>query len=146
LKTGPVNVNELAESSPAEVHRETGIAIPLLRAEGVAVLLLATALYAQHGIGWLLFVALFFVPDVAMLGYLRDARTGALLYNLAHNYAVPLLLAAGGLLTQRPVLVGVALIWVAHIGLDRMLGYGLKYPTAFQDTHLGRIGRARGAS
>lgn len=113
----------------------------ILRGEGMAVLLLSFALYAQLGPGWLLFVVLFFVPDLSMLGYLRDPAAGAVVYNLAHSYTGPLALAAAGVFGSSTILVSLALIWTAHIGLDRMLGYGLKRRTGFQDTHLGRIGR-----
>ncbi len=122
---------------------DTGHAILLLRLEGLVVLLLATWLYSLHGAGWLIFVVLFFVPDLSMLGYLRDPRLGAMTYNVAHTYAVPLLLIGAAVLAGHPALLAAGLIWVAHIGLDRMLGYGLKLPTAFHDTHLGRIGAAR---
>jgi hypothetical protein len=132
----------MGSGAPAAARVEVASTVPtlLLRAEGLAVLLLSSWLYAAHGEGWLLFVVLFFVPDLAMLGYLRDARTGAAFYNLAHTYVAPALLLATGLLLPYPLLLAPGLIWAAHIGLDRMLGYGLKYPTAFQDTHLGRIG------
>lgn len=125
----------------------TDVPAKWLRLEGLAVLLLSFALYREHGSGWLLFLALFFVPDVTMLGYLRDARVGALVYNLGHTYTGPLLLAAASVATGNALLTSLALVWTAHVGLDRMLGYGLKLPTGFQDTHLGRIGRdASGAA
>ena len=76
-----------------------------------------------------------------MLAYLRDPRFGAAAYNVAHAYALALPLALFGFLAGRPAVLAVALIWIAHIGFDRALGYGLKYPTGFGDTHLGRIGR-----
>lgn len=114
-----------------------------LRIEGLAVLLLSFALYRAHGHGWPLFLVLFFVPDVTMAGYLRNPRVGALVYNLGHTYTAPLLLGAAGVASGNGLLVSLALIWAGHIGLDRMLGYGLKLPSAFQDTHLGRIGRER---
>ena len=76
-----------------------------------------------------------------MLGYLIGARAGATAYNVAHTYALTLPLAVAGFLADEPALLAVALIWVAHIGLDRALGFGLKYPSAFGDTHLGRVGR-----
>ena len=79
-------------------------------------------------------------PDVSLAGYLAGPRVGAVTYNLAHTYAFPVALAAGCLLAGEPGLpVQIALIWAAHIGIDRVLGLGLKYPTAFKDTHLGRI-------
>ena len=71
-----------------------------------------------------------------MLGYLVNVRTGAMTYNAVHSYAAPLLLAAYSLLTNRSLLLALSIIWIAHIGFDRMLGYGLKYPTRFRDTHL----------
>ena len=114
---------------------------PLLRAEGAVFLLLAGTLYASLGYGWLLFAVLLLVPDLSMLGYLAGPRVGAAAYNLAHTYAAPALV--GGLAWANGYTPGVAAaaIWGAHIGLDRMLGYGLKLPTSFKDTHLGTIGR-----
>jgi hypothetical protein len=114
---------------------------PWLRVEGLAFLAGAAALYAQMGAGWLLFAVLFLAPDLSMLGYLAGPRVGAFAYNLAHTYATYLALAGIGLWLGPPLLVALGLIGVAHIGFDRALGYGLKLPTAFQDTHLGRIGR-----
>ena len=114
----------------------------LLRLEGLAVLALSIVLYRQTGAGWTLFALLFLAPDLSMLGYLAGPGPGARTYNAVHSYLVPLLLAVVGVVAGRP-LVPVALVWTAHIGFDRVLGYGLKYPTAFSDTHLGRIGRAR---
>lgn len=102
----------------------------------------ALVLYTIFGDGWLLFAVLFLVPDLAMLGYLAGPRIGALAYNLAHTYAAPALVAGAGWLLAEPLLPTLALVWAAHIGFDRMLGYGLKLPTDFRDTHLGRIGRA----
>lgn len=111
-----------------------------LRTEGLAAFGLSTATYFAIGSPWWLYLALLLVPDLAMLGYLGGPRLGASLYNLVHSYVGPGALAVVGVLTAGP-LFGVALIWTAHIGLDRLLGYGLKYPTAFGHTHLGQIGR-----
>lgn len=110
-----------------------------LRLEGLLALVAATSLYAQLGHSWGLFAALFLVPDVSFAGYLAGARVGAVVYNLAHSYVGPLLLGVAALATEGSP--GWALIWAAHIGVDRALGYGLKYPAGFGDTHLGRIGR-----
>jgi hypothetical protein len=115
---------------------------PWLRAEGMAVLAAALVGYGLMEGNWLLFTVLFFVPDLTMLGYLAGPRPGAVAYNLAHTYATPAVLAGVGWLIGTPLLLALALIWAAHIGFDRMLGYGLKLPTDFRDTHLGRIGRA----
>ncbi len=86
-----------------------------------------------------MFAALFFAPDVSFAGCLAGPRFGAAIYNVAHSYLGPLILAAT--LLSLGTGLTVALVWIAHVGFDRALGYGLKYPTAFGDTHLGRIGR-----
>ncbi len=78
-----------------------------------------------------------------MLGYLRGPRAGAAIYNLGHTWLLPGLIGIVGLLAGTGADVPIALIWFGHIGVDRLLGYGLKLPTSFQDTHLGRIGRNR---
>ena len=113
----------------------------ILRLEGLAAFAASAALYAHAGLSWPLFAVLFLAPDLAMLAYLLGPRIGAGAYNVAHAYALALPLALLGFLAGRPAVMAVALIWIAHIGFDRALGYGLKYPTGFGDTHLGRIGR-----
>jgi hypothetical protein len=111
----------------------------LLHGEGGAVLALSLLSYHRlHG-GWGWFALLFLTPDVFMLGYLASQRVGAALYNLVHTLTAPSVLIAVGLLTRHPKPVAFALIWSAHIGFDRLLGYGLKYPTRFKDTHLQRV-------
>lgn len=112
-----------------------------LRIEGLAALTLAVVLYSRAGYSWGLFAILFLAPDVSFAGYLAGQRAGAAVYNLLHSFAGPLALAAA--LLPGGTAVAVPLIWAAHIGFDRALGYGLKYPTGFADTHLGRIGRSR---
>jgi hypothetical protein len=114
-----------------------------LRIEGFAAFAAALALYSRGGFSWPAFAALFLAPDLAMLAYLAGPRWGAVGYNLAHTYALPLALALAGFVAGSWFAAACGLIWIAHIGLDRALGYGLKYPTAFGDTHLGRVGSAR---
>ncbi|QDZ12322.1 DUF4260 domain-containing protein [Devosia ginsengisoli] len=116
--------------------------ILLQRLEGLAALGLGVAAYIWLGQSWWVFALLFLVPDIAMLGYLRSPRFGALTYNLVHTYAAPALLALSGLAVG-PLAYGLAAIWTAHIGFDRLLGYGLKLETGFEHTHLGLIGKAR---
>lgn len=116
-------------------------AVLLQRLEGLAALALGIVTYAWLGQSWVIFAVLFLVPDFTMLGYLRSARFGALIYNLGHTYAAPALLALAGLVVG-PLTYGLAAIWVAHIGADRLLGYGLKLES-FEATHLGPIGKAR---
>ena len=111
----------------------------LLRMEGAALLALGTLMFFHLGGSWLLFLALLFAPDVAMLGYLAGSRMGAMSYNLFHAYPLPAALLVYGLFGSAPLALLVSLVWFAHIGLDRSLGYGLKLPTGFKHTHLGRL-------
>lgn len=110
----------------------------LLRAEGAAIFLASLVFYDLRGYSWWLFLILFLVPDLSMLGYLRSPGVGTWIYNLVHTEIAPILLGLSGLLFVRGVLA-YSLIWLAHIGFDRMLGFGLKYPTRFNDTHLARV-------
>jgi hypothetical protein len=127
-------------------HRRGSIVtdpIVLQRIEGGVLLVIALVLYAKHSGPWLLFIVLILAPDLFMAGYLAGPRTGATVYNLGHTWLLPGILAIVGVLGGADLAISVALIWFAHIGVDRLMGYGLKLPTAFQDTHLGRIGRRR---
>ena len=110
-----------------------------LRVEGAAILALVTTVYAVAGQAWWLYAVLFLAPDLAMLAYLAGPRVGGVVYNALHNYAGPILLAGVLYATELPL--AAPLIWAAHVGFDRMLGYGLKYPRGFAYTHLGRAGR-----
>ncbi len=121
----------------------TGGVTRLLRLEGAAVLAAAVAAYAFIGGAWPLFALLLLAPDLAMIGYRFGPVVGAAAYNAVHAYLAPAALGAAGLALGAPVMQGLALIWLAHIGLDRTLGFGLKYATGFGDTYLGRIGRSR---
>jgi hypothetical protein len=111
----------------------------LLRTEGVALLALSVLLYWINGGSWLLFGVLLLAPDLSMLGYIAGPRVGAAIYNAFHTYAVPAVVGALGMIFASPLMVAVALIWFAHIGMDRTVGYGLKYPSSFKDTHLERV-------
>ena len=111
----------------------------LLRAEGVALLALSVLLYWVNGGSWLLFGVLLLAPDLSMLGYLAGPKVGAAIYNAFHTYAMPAVVGASGMIFASPLAIAVALIWLAHIGMDRTVGYGLKYPTSFKDTHLQRV-------
>jgi hypothetical protein len=114
----------------------------LLRLEGAA--LMAAALFAYFGLGadWRLLAWLFLAPDVSMLFYLAGPRAGAIAYNTAHTTIIPFAALGVGVFYSQGLMISVALIHLAHIGFDRMLGFGLKYGSAFGDTHLGRIGRS----
>lgn len=111
----------------------------LLRIEEAALLTAAILLYAHLHFSWWLFAALFLAPDLSMLGYLANPRVGSAIYNLGHFLFVPLALFAVGVGNGRPLLTAIAIIWFSHIAFDRLLGYGLKYPAHFKDTHLQHI-------
>jgi hypothetical protein len=103
----------------------------------------SAALYARIGASWWLFAALFLAPDLSMLGYLAGSCWGARVYNAIHTYVVPATLALCALLLHVQLALAIALIWASHIGVDRLLGYGLKYADGFGYTHLGRIGKRK---
>lgn len=111
----------------------------LLHLEGALVLILSVFFYYQLHARWLLFAILFLAPDLFMLGYLANVRLGSALYNFAHTYLTPVILFAIAFLAAKPQLFPIALIWTAHIGFDRLLGFGLKYPTHFKDTYLQHV-------
>ena len=124
------------ESWDARVH---GHVRSFLRVEALAIFAAGVVAYGELGGPWLLLVPLLLVPDISMIGFVRDARLGALTYDIGHN------LATAGALFGLWLLLGIAwlavagAVLVAHIGMDRVFGYGLKYPTEFKDTHLQHI-------
>jgi hypothetical protein len=111
----------------------------LLHAEGLAVAVAAIALYFHADYPWWLLVVLVLAPDLSMVGYLAGPAIGAAAYDLAHTYVLPVVLVAVGVIAGAETLAQLGLIWFTHIGVDRALGYGLKYPTGFKDTHLQRV-------
>lgn len=115
------------------------------RVENAVLAIAAAIAVVVLGFAWWWLPALFLLFDLSALGYLRSPRTGAIVYNLGHTYAVPVALGVVAALAQIDPLLLVALAWVFHIGVDRALGYGLKHPDAFGHTHLGVIGGARRA-
>jgi hypothetical protein len=116
---------------------------PWLRAEGVATFAAGLAGFLWLGLPWYAFALLLLAPDISAVGYLRGPRVGAVVYNLVHDLATGAALAGIGLALGSVPIAAAGAILVAHSGMDRMAGYGLKLPTSFQDTHLGRIGRDR---
>jgi hypothetical protein len=108
----------------------------LLRTEEAALLILILFTYQHLHYSWLLFALLFLTPDLFMLGYLLNPRIGAATYNLVHTLTLPLALLILSYLQHWRLVTSIALIWTAHLAFDRLLGYGLKYPTYFKDTHL----------
>jgi hypothetical protein len=114
----------------------------LLRLEGLTLFAGMTSLYAVWGGSWWIFAILFLVPDLSFAAYLAGPRVGAIVYNAAHSYMAPMTLMTAGFALAAPLVLSIAMIWLAHIGIDRALGYGLKYSAGFGFTHLGRIGPA----
>lgn len=113
----------------------------ILRLEGLCVLIAASLFYPKLSFSWDTFALFFLTPDLSFLGYLAGPRIGALSYNSAHSYIGAIACLVAGSLFIAPVLSCVGVIWCAHIGFDRALGYGLKYSAGFSFTHLGLIGR-----
>ena len=111
----------------------------LLRLEGACIFALTLVLYGAGHFHWWLFALLLLTPDLFMLGYAANPKIGSAAYNLVHTSAVPILLLGVAIVASLPVLEPYGLIWLAHVGMDRMLGFGLKYPTRFQDTHLQHV-------
>jgi hypothetical protein len=122
----------------------TGGVRTLLRLEGLTLFAGMTLLYAVWDGSWLVYAILFLAPDLSFLGYLAGPRVGAIVYNTAHSYMAPVTLMVTGFALASPLVLSIAMIWMAHIGIDRALGYGLKYSAGFTFTHLGRIGRLPG--
>ncbi|MFT4190588.1 MAG: DUF4260 domain-containing protein [Comamonas sp.] len=115
----------------------------LLRVEGLCVLAVSLLAYAKLGSGWGTFALFFFAPDLSFLSYLAGPKVGALLYNVTHSFVGALAVLVIGFLLPSPMATTAGIIWVAHIGFDRALGYGLKYSAGFCFTHLGLVGRTR---
>ncbi len=108
----------------------------ILRLEGAGIAAVATAAYFTIGGPLWLFVILALAPDISMVAYLAGPRVGSAVYNAFHTYLAPVALGAAGMWFGMATVIWVALIWAAHIGVDRAVGYGLKYPTGFKHTHL----------
>jgi hypothetical protein len=109
----------------------------LLQLEGLATLLVGLVLYREVGASWWLFLALVLAPDLAFLGYVIHKRVGVGAYNVTHTYLAPAVLFTAGFLAARSTTMAIGLIWAIHIGVDRLLGFGLKYDDApFRETHL----------
>ena len=121
----------------------------LLRVEGAAFAAIAIYLFSTLGVSRGLFVALALVPDLSALGFMAGKETGARTYNLFHLWVWPLAIGLAGYLIHigsadsSPTVLAIGLIWAAHIGVDRALGYGLKQPDSVEVTHLGPIGKLK---
>lgn len=111
----------------------------MLRLEGTAVLVASVLAYGYLGYNWWVFALLLLWPDLAFIAYAVDKRFGSVVYNVVHSYPLPLLLAGASILFAWSFGLQFALIWLAHIGMDRTMGYGLKYAGEFKMTHMSNI-------
>jgi hypothetical protein len=111
----------------------------LLHVEGAAVAIASVVLYFNADYPWWLLVVLVLAPDLSMVGYAAGPIVGAAAYDVAHTYTLPIVLGTIGVVAGAETAVQVSLIWLTHIGVDRAIGYGLKYPSGFKDTHLQRV-------
>jgi uncharacterized protein DUF4260 len=121
----------------------TGAVRTWLRLEGLAAFVVGLALFGATGGNWLLLIPLLLLPDVSALGFLAGPRIGTFTYNLLHNWVPGLVTLGIGVWLASPAVLMAAAILIAHVGMDRAVGYGLKLPSSFHDTHLGRMGRTR---
>lgn len=137
--TGAASCVDDGVETKTDIGAVTGGVRIVLRLEGLALFAGMVVLYGTWEGSWWVFAALFLAPDLSFLAYLFGPRFGALVYNGAHSYLVPVPLMTLGFSSEDTLMLSVAMIWLAHIGFDRALGYGLKYGTGFGFTHLGRI-------
>jgi hypothetical protein len=128
-------------ASQATTGSASGGVRTLLRLEGLTLLGGMTLVYSFWGGPWWLYAVLFLAPDLSFLAFLAGPRAGAWVYNAAHSTIIPMAMLTVGFGFAPPLVLSLALIWLSHIGIDRALGYGLKYQAGFGFTHLGRIGR-----
>ena len=115
----------------------------LLKLEEAAIAAIGIYFLSINNLGlpvWL-WILLFFSPDIGMIGYTFNTKTGAVMYNLFHHKGIAIIIAATGYFLQNEVVTAIGILLFAHSSFDRMLGYGLKYADSFQNTHLGRIGK-----
>jgi len=111
----------------------------ILKLEGLAVFLASLYFFNEISGNWILFVLLIIVPDISMIGYIKDKKLGSITYNLVHNYILALVIIFYGILANNDLVTSFGLILSAHIGADRLVNYGLKYPSDFKDTHINKV-------
>ncbi|MFL5748244.1 MAG: DUF4260 domain-containing protein [Niastella sp.] len=115
----------------------------LIALEEAAMLALSIYLFSRLSFAWWVYLALILTPDLSMIGYMVNTKVGAWLYNFFHHKAVAIVLYIAGAYLNNEVVQLIGLILFGHSSMDRMLGYGLKYPDSFQNTHLGLIGKQK---
>ncbi|KMY43927.1 hypothetical protein AC622_06400 [Bacillus sp. FJAT-27916] len=111
----------------------------LLRLEGLAVLLVSLYVYALFDYSWMLFFLLIMAPDLSALGFLVNQRVGAISYNIFHTYLFVWPFILYGSIWSNDMLLMIGLIFASHIGMDRILGYGLRYTNMLEENHLRKL-------
>jgi hypothetical protein len=132
-----------ASNTITPIGATTGTIRAWLRLEGLAAFAAGLVVFGATGGNWLLIIPLLLLPDASAVGYLAGPRVGAFTYNIVHNWAPGFVALGIGVWLAAPAALLVGAVLIAHVGMDRAMGYGLKLPTSFADTHLGRIGRDR---
>ncbi|MCU5473194.1 DUF4260 domain-containing protein [Bacillus paranthracis] len=107
--------------------------------EGLIVFLAVIYMYSLYEFSWVIFWVFLLAPDLSMLAYGINNQVGANIYNLFHTYIISILIVIIGVYFKIDIVIMIGLIWTAHIGMDRMFGYGLKYEADFKDTHIQRL-------
>ncbi len=141
--TAETTASSTSSATASHTADQAGWIRPWLRLEGLAVFAAGLAGFLALGLPWYAFLLLLLVPDLSAIGYLRGPRVGAVVYNVVHDLFTGAVVAGIGLALGISPIVAFGAILVAHSGMDRVAGYGLKLPSSFQDTHLGRIGRGK---
>jgi uncharacterized protein DUF4260 len=127
---------------PEAADRSPPVAV-LLKLEALVVLAASLACFTYLGVSWWWFAALILVPDLSAIGYVGGSKLGSWVYDLAHTYVGPAILAVIGYFIHEPMTMAIATVWFCHIGVDRLIGYGLKFATDPKDTHLSRVATNR---
>lgn len=112
-----------------------------LKLEEALMMILGIVLFSELSLSWWWFIGLFFAPDLGMIGYAVNPKAGAITYNIMHHKGIAVAIYLAGWYINNEIAMFVGALLFAHSAFDRMLGYGLKYPDAFTNTHLGRIGK-----
>jgi hypothetical protein len=137
---------ENSATMSAQSQPVTGAIVWILRIEGLCALIISCLVYHHMEMAWRIFFFLFLLPDISFLAYFVNPQIGATAYNICHSYISPFLIGILLLVAKMESVAPYLLIWTAHIGFDRALGYGLKYSSAFGDTHLGFVGKRKNAA
>src|SRR5262245_22801161 len=140
--TAPLTADPRETAAPPEPGMTNGAVRSWLRLEGLAAFAAGLGLFGASGGYWLFVIPLLLLPDLSAVGYLAGPRIGSMAYNVAHNWVPGIAVLALGIWLSSPALLIAASILIAHVGMDRAAGYGLKLPSSFHDTHLGRMGRS----